>query len=70
MQLAMQGEYFDSELDELGGSTASLAVGGAFRLRRLGVELDVALIEDLISDATPDFGLYLSVRRTARATPP
>jgi hypothetical protein len=70
VQLAMQGEYFNSQLDELGGSTTSLAVGGAFRLRRLGLELDVAFIEDVISDATPDFGLYLSVRRSARATPP
>jgi hypothetical protein len=63
VQLALQGKYFDSGLDEIGGTTATLALGSAFRLRRLGVELDVALIEDLISDATPDFGLYVSVRR-------
>lgn len=64
VQLAVQGEYFDSRLDPIGGSTASVALGGAFHLRRLGVDLDVALVEDLISDSTPDFGLYVSVSRT------
>jgi hypothetical protein len=69
VQMAMQGKYFASGLSELGGSTASVAIGGGFRLRRLGVELDVALVEDLISDATPDFGLYFCVKRTLSAAP-
>lgn len=69
LQLAAQGKYFDSRLDELGGTTTSIALGGVFHLHRLGVELDVALVEDLISDATPDFGLYLSVSRTAARDP-
>ena len=67
LQLAMQGKYFDSGLDEIGGTTATVAAGGVIRLPRLGVELDIALIEDLISDATPDFGLYFSVRRAIPA---
>jgi hypothetical protein len=62
-QVAVQGEYFHSQLNEIGGSTATLALGGALRLPRLGVEIDLALVEDLISDATPDLGLYLAVRR-------
>ena len=72
VQLAVQGKYFDSALAEIGGSTATVAVGGAFHLRRLGLEVDIALIEDLISDATPDFGLYVSVGRnpTRSAGPP
>ena len=67
-QLGYQGSYLDSRLDELGGSTASLTFGGAVHIPRLGIELDLALIEDLVSDTTPDFGLYLAVRRSP-ATP-
>lgn len=64
LQLAVQGEYFNSGLAELGAGTANVAAGGVIRLRRLGLELDIALIEDLISDATPDFGIHASLRRT------
>ncbi|HEX7034140.1 MAG TPA: DUF3187 family protein [Pseudomonadales bacterium] len=64
-QLGYQGSYLDSRLDELGGSTASLTFGGSVSFPRIGLELDVALIEDLVSDTTPDFGLYLALRRDA-----
>lgn len=67
-QLGYQGSYLDSRLDELGGSTASLTLGGAVSFPRFGLELDLALIEDLVSDTTPDFGLYLALRRDV-ATP-
>lgn len=62
-QLAVQGEYVDSRLNAIGGSTVTLAVGGALWLPQLGIEIDLALVEDMISDATPDFGLYLAIRR-------
>lgn len=66
-QISLQDAYFDSALDELGGSTANLTVGGRFHLRRLGLQLNIALIEDLVSDATPDFGMYVSIsKRTTR----
>ena len=60
-QLQAQGAYIDSDLDELGGSTIQLAVGGVYRWPAHGVALRLALVEDLISDATPDFGLYFGV---------
>ena len=60
-QLQAQGAYIDSDLDELGGSTIQLAVGGVYRWPAQGIVVDFALVEDLISDATPDFGLYLGV---------
>jgi hypothetical protein len=60
-QLQAQGAYFDSDLDELGGSSIQLAVGGVYRWPAQGVAVRFALVEDVISDATPDFGLYLGV---------
>ena len=60
-QLQAQGAYFDSGLDELGGSSIQLAVGGVYRWPAHGVAVRFALLEDVISDATPDFGLYLGV---------
>ena len=60
-QLQAQGAYIDSDLDELGGSTIQLAVGGVYRWPAQGIVVDFALVEDLVSDATPDFGLYLGV---------
>ncbi len=66
-QFALQGEQFDSDLYPLGGSVMSLSVGGAYHWRQLGLELDVALVEDLVSDPTPDFGLYVSLTRRTGA---
>jgi hypothetical protein len=60
-QLQAQSTYIDSDLDELGSSSIQLAVGGAYRWPGHGVALRFALVEDVISDATPDFGLYLGV---------
>ena len=60
-QLQAQGAYIDSDLDELGGSTIQLAVGGVYRWTAHGLAVRFALVEDVISDATPDFGLYLGV---------
>ena len=60
-QLQAQGAYIDSDLDELGGSSIQLTVGGVYRWPAHGVAVRFALVEDVISDATPDFGLYLGV---------
>lgn len=68
-QAAIQGSYYHSGLDALGGTTSNLTLGGGVALRSLGIKLDIALIEDLISDATPDFGMYLSVRPLAKGSP-
>ena len=63
-QLQAQGAYIDSDLDELGGSSIQLAVGGVYRLPRHGVLFRFALVEDVISDATPDFAVHLAVHIT------
>ncbi|MGW8367438.1 MAG: DUF3187 family protein [Gammaproteobacteria bacterium] len=63
-QLQAQGAYMDSGLDELGGSSIQLTVGGIYRWPHQGVALRFALVEDVISDATPDFALYFGVHFT------
>ena len=65
LQLQAQGDYLDSDLDELGGGTLQLAAGGVYRLKRRAVSLEFALVEDLVSDATPDFALHFAVRVSA-----
>ncbi len=65
-QISAQGRYFATRLDPVGGTTLGLAVGGSVLLRSLGLELDIALLEDLTSDATPDFGVHLAIRRSRR----
>ena len=60
-QLQAQGAYIDSDLDELGGSSIQLSVGGIYRVPRYGVSFSFALIEDVISDATPDFAVHVAV---------
>ena len=62
-QLDYDGAYFDSPLDELGRSTR-LALGGSYRFGEHGPRLALALTENLFSDATPDFGLYLALTMT------
>lgn len=64
-QVYAQGAYFDSELEELGGTSVQLAVGGTFRLPSRGPLLSLAVVEDLIANATPDFAVHLSVRWAA-----
>jgi len=60
-QLYAQGAYFDSELKELGGDSIQLAVGGNYRLQRRGLALSFAIVEDVVANATTDFGLHFSV---------
>jgi hypothetical protein len=62
-QLSMQGSYFDTHFDDIGGNGIQLAVGtdyqaGSFLWR-------LAIAEDLKSGATADFAMQLSVRYTA-----
>ena len=60
-QLQAQGAYIDSDLDELGGSSIQLSAGGVYHLPRRGISLRLALVEDLVSDATPDFAVHFAV---------
>ncbi len=60
-QLQAQGAYIDSSLDELGGSSLQLSVGGVYHFPRRGISLRLALVEDVISDATPDFAVHFAL---------
>jgi hypothetical protein len=59
-----QGSYFDSDIDEIGGSTMQLAVGADYQFKR--VILRAAIVEDVTSSTTPDFALHLSIRSASR----
>lgn len=59
-QVDFEGSYLDTELEPLGSST-KVTVGGSHQFGEGGPRLSIALIEDLFSDATPDFGLYVSL---------
>lgn len=66
-QLQVQGAYFDSDIEELGGSTIQLGVGLAYRLRESKRCLMFAVVEDIQADATTDFALHFSMgNRCAR----
>ncbi len=60
-QLQAQGAYFDSDIEELGGSTTQLGVGFSYRLRDSGRCLRFAVVEDVTADATTDFALHFSL---------
>lgn len=58
-----QGSYFDSEIDEIGTSTLQLGVGLDYRLTDDGLRLRLALAEDIVSNATPDVAVHVSIGR-------
>jgi hypothetical protein len=63
-QLYAQGKYFDSDLEELGGNSLQLTVGGEYQVPRRGFSLFFAVVEDVSANATTDFGLHFSFRKT------
>lgn len=61
-QLSTQGAYFDSAIEELGGDSLQLAVGGYYRLRGRESTLGFAIVEDVSANATTDVALHFAVR--------
>ena len=61
-QLYLQGRYVRSELEELGGKSYQLAVGGNYRPRGGRTILRFAMVEDVSSNATTDFALHFSAQ--------
>jgi hypothetical protein len=61
-QLYGQGAYYDSELDEIGGSSIQFAVGGTWRPTGSRLEYSIGIIEDLFSDATTDVAFHFGIR--------
>lgn len=62
VQLDAHGPFYHSELSALGGPGVQLLVGGSVAVGESGGRIDFAIVEDLISSVTPDFGLYLAWR--------
>ena len=62
-QLSMQGSYFDTHFDDIGGNTIQLGVGADYRAGNFLWRLAVA--EDINASATADFAMQLSVRYAA-----
>jgi hypothetical protein len=60
--LYAQGAYYDSELDEIGGNSIQLSVGGLYRLPWKGGSLSFSIIEDLFDNATTDFAFQVAIR--------
>lgn len=59
-QLYAQQPFFDSSVEELGGSSVQLTVGGLYRMRN-NARLRLAIVEDVMANATPDFAIHFSV---------
>lgn len=70
VQVYAQGGYYDTDVDELGGDTFQLGIGLDYHMPNQGLTLALAIAEDPLSDATPDFAIQFSVRSSnRRATP-
>jgi len=61
LQLDMHSAFYESEFKQLGSSIQLLA-GGTARLPG-EVLLDLGMSQQVVTDSTPDLGLYLSLRR-------
>ena len=61
-QLHYQQSYYDTDLEELGGKTLQLAVGGTYRSSRWPLTFTFGVVEDLFGDATPDVVLHAGIR--------
>jgi hypothetical protein len=61
LQLDLHSAFYDTELKQL-GSSVQLLGGGTVHLPG-EVQLDFGISEQIVTDATPDVGFYLFVRR-------
>jgi hypothetical protein len=57
-QVDAHGAWYDSDLSAFADHAVQLTVGAGIALAR--GKLDIAIVEDLVNDPTPDFGLYLA----------
>ena len=62
-QLSMQGSYFDTHFDDIGGNTIQLGFGADYRAGNFLWRLAIA--EDINASAAADVGMQLSVRYAA-----
>jgi hypothetical protein len=62
LQLDGHTSFYDTPLRPIGAASVQLAFGGTVELARAG-RLDIAVIENLATDTTPDVTLHLGWRR-------
>jgi hypothetical protein len=58
-QFYAQQPFFDSDVEELGGSSFQLTVGAVYRTHS-NRRLRLAIVEDIAANATPDFAIHFS----------
>jgi hypothetical protein len=63
VQLDGHSAFYDSDLRVLGASSVQITVGGSIALARAD-RIDFALVENLFTDSTPDFGVHVGWRDT------
>jgi hypothetical protein len=59
-----QSAAFDSELDELGRGAIQIALSALYENPGRDLNLEIAVVEDLVTDGAPDFTLYFGVTKT------
>lgn len=62
-QLDVHAAVYDSDLDQLGKRSVMLTTGGTIPLDRQGGAIDLAIGENLATDAVPDFMINLAYRQ-------
>lgn len=65
-QVYAQGSYFDSNIDELGGSSVQMVLGASYRFSKSRFSVSAAIVEDTRSDAVTDFAMHIAVRAHGR----
>lgn len=64
-QVYAQGQFYDSELDELAGKSVQLGIGMNYRPEKADWLVTLGFVEDIVGDTTPDFALHLSIRSSS-----
>ncbi len=61
--IQVQSAAFDSKLDELGKGATQIALAALYENPGRGLNFEVAVVEDLVTDGAPDFALYFGVTK-------
>ena len=59
-----QSAAFDSKLDELGRGAIQIALAALYEHPGRNLNVELAVVEDLVTDGAPDFALYFGVTKT------
>ena len=59
-QLDVHSSFYRSDIEHIGGHSIQLTVGGSIQIDK-SMHLDIGVTENLMTDATPDIGLNLSL---------